>query len=986
MNDTSGTETQNSSAILPLPKEVIAQIKSSTTITTLNAVILGLFENSLDAQATKIDVSVDFHRGGCTIEDNGIGIVPSEFRGDGGLSRMYHTSKHTAQLDTHGGQGLFLASLGALSLLTVTSRHHEIRNAAGHGTHVSVRDLFGNMPVRVKQRALNVEDDSTSETEWQALKVDLVGLLLPWHRRVTVKVTDAGNPSRSLFINTASHFTPNALSERNLNTLNRRTTGFDQSTVSSILSQSGIISTGSKFSWIPVSASTRSVTVKGLISLEPAPSRISQFISIGIIPCLDENRHNGLYETVNRIFKQSSFGQIEDEAEPDETELGRRQNDRRYKRDGLTNKQLQGGRKGVDRWPRFYFRIDLNADEGVQSVSKLSDLRLKGITNVLESLTIHWLEANNFRPKKQRQRKQARDGNNQILAEHQHSPQPPRTKSRSPSASFGPSTGIVRSASQSDVSSKDSRASKRARSGLAVDTATQTMPFTDWSRIKSARPQMYEHIWKGKTPQNRPAVVEKSTIDDTVCIYPTPSPLEVDNHGTGQCGLDPESMNGTIAGQEYEHVGQTRLRDQDGEAYIDWLDPKTGQKYRINARTGVVMPEEARQPSSNPAPSGRTAAAADSRLSSFGKPLVLQRRGDKPKSTIDAPFNASSPSPWLEGFLQNWKNPTFAPQLEQPIATLGFSSLEQDTLHSHNYHSRCDVADAFSHAGAIDPSRLSKSALQHAQVISQVDDKFILLKLPSLAGSKSQELNHARQLLVLVDQHAASERYILETLLEELCTPALYNPVVKSNLGHTSTILTHPLDKPLHFQIPEQEEAMFETYAAHFAAWGILYDTTLHKADSPRLRILTLPPGISERCKASPNLLIELLRTEIHTLAENHTRTLPSTSTTTVTKHGWLKRIGSCPKGILQLINSRACRSAVMFNDELTREQCQELVDRVANTAFPFICAHGRNSMVPLVYLDGEGGEEGGLGGFGGGVEVENTGFGEKYREWRGKK
>ncbi|KAI5245343.1 hypothetical protein E4T42_06836 [Aureobasidium subglaciale] len=417
------------------------------------------------------------------------------------------------------------------------------------------------------------------------------------------------------------------------------------------------------------------------------------------------------------------------------------------------------------------------------------------------------------------------------------------------------------------------------------------MPFTDWSRIKSARPQMYEHIWKGKTPQNRPPVIEKSTIDDTVCISSTPSSLEVDNHGTGQCELGPESLNGTITGQEYEHVESTRLRDQDEEAYIVWFDSKTGQKYHINARTGVVMPEEARQPSSNPAPSGRIAAASDSRLSSFDKPLVLQRRGDKPKSTIDAPFNTSSPSPWLEGFLQNWKNPTFAPQLEKPIATLGFGGLERDTLQSHNCHSRCDVADAFSHAGAIDSSRVSKSALQHAQVISQVDYKFILLRLPSLAGPKSQELNHARQLLVLVDQHAASERCILETLLEELCTPTLGNLVVKSSLGHTSTVLTHPLDKPLYFQIPEQEEAMFKTHAAHFAAWGILYDITLHKADPPRLRILTLPPGISERCKASPNLLIELLRTEIHTLAENNTRTLPPTSTTTVTKHGWLKLV-----------------------------------------------------------------------------------------------
>jgi DNA mismatch repair protein MLH3 len=150
---------------------VVAQIKSSTTITGLNQVIIGLFENSLDAQATKIDISVDYRRGGCTIEDNGIGISPLEFRENGGLGRMYHTSKQhdNTQLEIHGGQGTFLASVAALSLFTITSRHtqqyshntlslhrsktisrltpappqHAIRTTTGYGTRISVRDLFG---------------------------------------------------------------------------------------------------------------------------------------------------------------------------------------------------------------------------------------------------------------------------------------------------------------------------------------------------------------------------------------------------------------------------------------------------------------------------------------------------------------------------------------------------------------------------------------------------------------------------------------------------------------------------------------------------------------------------------------------------------------------------------------------------------------------------------------------------------------------------
>lgn len=42
-----------------------------------------------------------------------------------------------------------------------------------------------------------------------------------------------------------------------------------------------------------------------------------------------------------------------------------------------------------------------------------------------------------------------------------------------------------------------------------------------------------------------------------------------------------------------------------------------------------------------------------------------------------------------------------------------------------------------------------------------------------------------------------------------------------------------------------------------------------------------------------------------------------------------------------------------MFNDPLTVDQCSDLVQRLGVCAFPFQCAHGRPSMVPLVHLSG---------------------------------
>lgn len=75
-----------------------------------------------------------------------------------------------------------------------------------------------------------------------------------------------------------------------------------------------------------------------------------------------------------------------------------------------------------------------------------------------------------------------------------------------------------------------------------------------------------------------------------------------------------------------------------------------------------------------------------------------------------------------------------------------------------------------------------------------------------------------------------------------------------------------------------------------------------------------------------------------------------------------------------------------MFNDKLTLAQCQRLIEEVTKCAFPFMCAHGRNSMVPLVYLDSEDEDmQGSLGGFGGGEEGKEEGFVGAYRKWRHK-
>lgn len=78
--------------ILPLPDDVVAQIKSSAAIVSLTGVVLELIKNSLDAKATRVEATVDFVRGGCIVEDDGLGISPLEFSEKGRLGKLYCTS------------------------------------------------------------------------------------------------------------------------------------------------------------------------------------------------------------------------------------------------------------------------------------------------------------------------------------------------------------------------------------------------------------------------------------------------------------------------------------------------------------------------------------------------------------------------------------------------------------------------------------------------------------------------------------------------------------------------------------------------------------------------------------------------------------------------------------------------------------------------------------------------------------------------------
>ncbi|KAL8968110.1 MAG: hypothetical protein Q9183_002623, partial [Haloplaca sp. 2 TL-2023] len=431
------------SAIRPLPDDVAAQIKSSTIITTLEYVILELFKNALDAGARRIDIDVDWGRGACTVEDDGLGMDPDEFREGGGLGKLFRklvlgmlytntqplmyapdTSKQHRPSNIHGGEGTFLASLSPISLLMITSHHHAHRSSSTlichhakpaarlipapdhhqlsnreHGTKVQVHDLFGNMPVRVKQRGSEMASDKGHIRQWEALRKSIVGLLLAWQSPVNVVIRDQA-VKRKLML----RFT--GTGREDCATDFRVSRPLDLSWICSVLAQAGYTEHDAHQNWVKASARTPFITIRGAFTLQPMPSKRAQFISLGIRHVDAEFAGNVLYEEVNRTFALSSFGNLE-ESSDDEYERNRKSKDLRYKKDGHTNKQLRGGGKGVDRWPMFVIHIELQEHHSRASGRRDAlehEATLSSIVKVLGAMTTGFLSDHGFRPRKQRKR------------------------------------------------------------------------------------------------------------------------------------------------------------------------------------------------------------------------------------------------------------------------------------------------------------------------------------------------------------------------------------------------------------------------------------------------------------------------------------------------------------------------------------------------------------------------------------------------------
>lgn len=827
-----------------------------------------------------------------------------------------------------------------------------------HGTRVAVYDLFGNMPVRVKQRIEESSKPSGSGREWEELRKLVTCLILAWSIPVLVVVRD-GVSGQKLQLRGQRQLSllPNAQSEAKF-----------AAHVCNTLSQAMFISSPDQSKWVSTRASTPRIIIRGAISIEPAPTKAAQFISLGIEPLSIQRGHSVLYEEINRLFESSSFGNEAESSHLDAAET--MYEGRRHKSTGFTNKELRGTRKGLDRWPMFFIKIDfldpVTHRAELATVDLVEDKKgsITSVVELLQAMVQEFLRSHHFRPNSTHP---TRIPQNRELEHVKNS-----------------SEGDVKAERGNYVETQSLKPAQAQRIGS---------PFNTWSRVKSGRPKMANSIpeqfygpinlaFQGqiKSPVSS-ASISKIKVYSSLSPDPNSPILENATPTIARSGkvirppfgglqqVTSKTVSAPLSFENDPLVPETN-RTNGEEKYVNWVSPITKMGSVVNSRTGLV-----------------TQSSKTERLT----PRILSYLEPESKSdslitehiAVTGKSNSiARSSTWIDDVFRSWDNPIYRPT-ETSIPQISINGPEtgsQQLLHGYRHNcSQHDITRAFQESSVGHGGWISKEALRHADVISQVDRKFILIKISASTASFSHgNTNAPTEMLVIVDQHAADERCRIEDLLGEICSA----PVMDERLANVASVqpgvLTTPLEKPISFIMPRREIQLLRTYSQHFADWGIIYDLppitpTVDQHEEHKVTVKSLPPSVFERCTAVPKLLVELLRSE----AWKHSEERPKFENVRAATNGiddstnypWVKKIHNCPQTILEMLNSRACRSkikfsviiccskltilgAIMFNDELSNDQCKALISRLANCAFPFQCAHGRPSMIPLLNLD----------------------------------
>lgn len=271
--------------------------------------------------------------------------------------------------------------------------------------------------------------------------------------------------------------------------------------------------------------------------------------------------------------------------------------------------------------------------------------------------------------------------------------------------------------------------------------------------------------------------------------------------------------------------------------------------------------------------------------------------------------------------------------------------------HSHSKNPSC-CAHAFG-APYLQPrsssseharARFHKGDLSKAQVINQVDRKFIAC-LVDLDHSTHQENGKPQEkrtaggsTLILIDQHAADERVRVERFLKEICSGFL------RHCEGTGGVEVSELSPAVPILLTRHEASRLATIEVQsaFDRWGVRFEglakLTLLESECVRdeasggyvqVFVRTIPAIVGDKVRADTCMVPRahypvvqlLINDELRDLVKGYLGTLESEEACPPNlsqqkdadnikddESQWLKALRWCPQELLELINSKACR------------------------------------------------------------------------------
>ena len=186
---------------------------------------------------------------------------------------------------------------------------------------------------------------------------------------------------------------------------------------------------------------------------------------------------------------------------------------------------------------------------------------------------------------------------------------------------------------------------------------------------------------------------------------------------------------------------------------------------------------------------------------------------------------------------------------------------------------------------------VTSDELRESIVVGQFAKKFIVL----ITRDKH---------MMIVDQHAADERIILEDLEKSY--------LEKPSTGRKAVNLEMKLDRDEYIALCDFRDIIVRS-GFEWEEIGLLH-----------IKLTRVPDSLT-------NDVLKEFKSFLHELAEN----------------GGGPPV-ALPPSLRRAFAKKSCRPAIMFGDRLTLKECTIIVKSLSECKLPFFCAHGRPTCVPL--------------------------------------